>query len=120
GGRNLCRVDGGAEQKAPAECPCRSLAVLILALPIFDVLKRAFTLKRQHVVLHRNVEVFLLHAREICHEHEFLLVLQQVHPWYPLGLPDAGRLWAPSEGFKEPVHLISERLGAFKGTPRLL
>src|SRR5215510_16534117 len=82
--------------------------------------QRALPLQRQHVVLHGHVDIFLFHAREICHENEGVVVLQQVHPWSPLGRTDAGRLRAPREGFEEPVHLVTKRLEAFKGTPRLL
>src|SRR6266571_266915 len=121
GGGDLLRVNGGAEQKAPAERPGRPLAVVIPTMPIFGaVLTCALAFKRQHVVLDSNVKIVFLHTGEICHEDEGFLVLQQVHPRRPHGLTDAGRLGAPCEGLKEPIHLVPERLNAFKGAPRLL
>src|SRR5215510_5699465 len=120
GGRDLFRLHGSTEQKAQAERPGRPLAVVIPAMPMLGVRKGALAFKRQHVVLDSNGKIVFLHTGEIRHENECLCVLQQVHPWYPLGLTDAGRRCAPSEGFEEPVHLVTKRLEAFKGTPRLL
>jgi hypothetical protein len=110
GGSDLFRIHGGAEHKMPAKCPRHPLAVIIPALPILGVRQRALSFKRQDVVLHRNVEIFLRHTGEIRHENEFLLVLQQVHPRRPHGLPDAGGLCASRERVKEPVHFVPKRL----------
>src|SRR3989441_7107228 len=120
GGSDLFRIHGSTEQKAPAERPGHPLAVVIPTMPILGVFKGALAFKRQHIVLDRNVKIVFLHPGEIRHENECFLVLQQVHPRRPRGLTDAGRLCAPCEGLKELVHLVSERLNAFKGAPRLL
>src|SRR5262245_52878404 len=120
GSSDLFRLHGSTEQKAPAERPGRPLAVVIPAMPMLGVRKGALAFKRQHIVLDSNGKIVCLHPGEIRHEHECFLVLQQVHPRRPLGLTDAGRRCAPWEGLKESVHLVSERLNAFKGAPRLL
>ena len=65
----------------------------------------SLTLQGYYIVLHRNVEIITLHARQIDLEHQFILIFEDVDARHP-GTSDDLLAAARRNANKKPRHLI--------------